>query len=154
VITTLDGYNINGISIEGVRTVTNTTTSTQDLPSFTTVMTNGKIRWPDGTSIERDESTKMEIKPGSSADQKQWLISGSATGKTRRDVDYSVTIGEKLVYKASCAAANRVIMPVRGTKELVVNSKKISIDYGDGSCDRKATVTIRSRSEEVEVGDN
>ena len=156
VVTTLDGYEINGIKIQGVRSVTNNSNSSQLDPRFTTTMTDGKITWPDGSSVTRDETITREWKLGVTNIENQWFVTGSATGKNRKDIDYSMTITNKLVYKKECAVNNQVYMPVQGTKELVVegNSKKITIDYGNGVCDKLVTITIKSKSTVVELGNN
>jgi hypothetical protein len=153
VVTTLVAYEINGVKIEGIRTVANTSASTAADPVFTTTMAGGKITWPDGTSVSRDETTTRERKLGATPDNTQWFVTGSATGTNRNGLDYSVTITGKLVYKRECALSDKIYIAVQGTKELVIssNSKKIAIDYGSGVCDRLVTVTIKSKSKVVEL---
>ena len=60
-------------------------------------------------------------------------------------------ITETLVYKRECAIGNRVFMPVAGIKVLTTENRQMTIDYGDGECDRKVTVTINGETREVEV---
>ncbi len=153
VVTTLDGYEINGIKIEGVRSVTNTSNSSQADPRFTATMTGGMITWPDGTTAQRDETITREWKLGVTSLENQWFVTGSATGKNRHDLEYNMTITNKLVYKKECAA-NKIYMPVQGTKELIVSNKKITIDYGNGTCDKLVTITIKGKSKVVELGNN
>jgi hypothetical protein len=153
IVTTLAGYEINGVKIEGIRSVTNTSASTQSDPVFTVTMVGGKITWPDGTSASRDETTTRERKLGATPDNTQWFVTGSSTGTNRNGLDYSMTITGKLVYKRECALSDRIYIAVQGTKELVINSnsKKITIDYGTGACDRVVTITIKSKSKVVEL---
>lgn len=154
VVTTLAGFEINGIKVEGTRTVTNDSTSTQANPVLETSMAGGKITWLDGTTTLRDEQTKREWKIGTTPDETQWFVSGSASGQNRKGVAYSMMITSRLVYKRSCADAYKVQIAVQGTKVLVVENKKISIDYGTGNCDRIVTVTVRSKSEQLEIPGN
>jgi hypothetical protein len=151
VTTALDGYEINGVKIEGVRTIANTATSSQSNPVFTTTMDGGKITWPDGTSVLRDERTTAEWKPGATTDDNQWSLTGSASGSHSDGRNYTMTITNKLLYKRACAVNDKVFMAVQGTKELVVDNKKVTIDYGTGTCDKMVTVTILSRSKTVEL---
>jgi hypothetical protein len=151
VVTTLEGYEINGVKIEGTRTIANTSASSLSDPIFTTIMEGGKITWLDGTSILRDERTTFELKPGSTPAENQWFVSGSASGTNRDGLNYSMTITDKLLYKRACAVNNKVYMAVQGTKELVVENKKVTIDYGTGACDKLVTITIRSKSKVVEL---
>ena len=154
VVTTLDGYEINGIKVEGVRSVANSSNSTQSDPRFTTTMTGGMITWPDGTTASRDESITREWKLGAATIDSQWLVTGSATGKNRHNQDYSMTITETLLYKKECAVFNKVFMAVKGIKELVTADKKVTIDYGNGTCDKLVTITINGKSKVVELGNN
>ena len=154
VVTTLTGYEINGVKIEGTRSVANESNSTQADPHFTTTMTGGIITWPDGTTTERNERVTREWKLGATSIDNQWLVTGTATGKNRNDLNYSMTITNTLVYRRYCAVNNEVYMPVSGTKQLVVSDKKITIDFGAGACDKLVTVTINSKSKIVDLGNN
>ncbi len=151
VVTTLQDYQINGVQIEGTRTVTNATGSTASQPVFTTTMENGKISWDDGTSITRDEQSTATLKPGATADDNQWSVTGSATGTNRRNKAYSVSITKPLVYKRSCAVNDKIFIAVSGTKELVVENKKVTVDYGAGACDKLVEVTILGKSKQLEL---
>lgn len=150
VATTLQGYEINGVKIEGTRTIENTSASSMSHLVFKTTMTEGMITWPDGTTIRRDETTTWERKLGSTPDQTQWFVTGSASGTNRSGLDYSMTITSKLVYKRECAN-DKIYIAVEGTKELVAENKKVTVDYGTGACDKLVTVTIKSKSKVVEL---
>jgi hypothetical protein len=150
-VVTLDGYEVNGVKIDGVRTITNSSNSSLANPVFSVAMSGGKITWPDGTFATREESTRRELIPGATASERKWHVSGSAAGMNRRGIAYSMKTTQPLVYKRSCALNNQVYLAVAGTKELVVGDKKISIDYGDGTCDKLVTVSIRSKSKVVEL---
>src|SRR5688572_22699476 len=54
ITTTFQGYEVNGIKLEGTRTVTNTQESQESAPEFTIVLTGGKATWPDGTTATRE----------------------------------------------------------------------------------------------------
>lgn len=60
IVTTFDGYEINGIMIEGVRTLTNVTGSLEENPTFTITIVGGKITWPDGTIATREVNRTRE----------------------------------------------------------------------------------------------
>lgn len=154
VVTTLTGYQINGITIDGVRSVTNSASSTQADPRFTTAMTGGTITWPDGTSATRDESITREWKLAAATVDNRWFVTGNATGKNRKALAYSMNITTSLVFKNKCQVNDQISMAVQGIKELVVSGKKITIDYGDGSCDKLVTVTIKSKSKIIDLGNN
>jgi hypothetical protein len=151
VVTTLVDYSINGIILEGVRTVTNNTVSTETAPNFDIQLENGKATWPDGTSATREVSRTREWIRATNPLMDEWRVTGTAAGTNRNNTDYTMTITKTLVFKRECAINARVFMPVEGTKELTADAKKVTIDYGSGECDRKVNITINGRSKEVEV---
>lgn len=151
IITTFDGYHINGVRIEGTRTVTNITGSTTSAPKFEIVLEDGRATWPDETFATREGSHTREWVRAANPLEDQWIVEGSATGANRNGTLYQVEITKPLVYKRECAISNRVFMAVEGTKVLTVNSNTITIDYGTGECDRIVTITINGQSRSVIV---
>lgn len=151
IITTFDGYTINGIEIEGTRTVTNITGSTEDNPKFSIVLVGGKATWPDGTTATRTVDRTREWIRGTNPLNDEWIVDGTASGTNRNEVAYTVEITTPLVYKRECAIGKKVFLPVEGVKELTTINNKIIIDYGNGDCDKTVTVTINGRSKTIEV---
>jgi hypothetical protein len=151
VVTTTDGYSINGITLEGTRTVTNVTGSTDDAPKFTVVLENGKATWPDNSTATREVNRTREWTRAANPLNDQWSVTGSASGTNRNGNVYEMNIITALVYKRECAISNRVFMAVSGTKELTVNGRRLVIDYGTGDCDRTVTITVDGQSKQVEV---
>ena len=150
-VTTFEDYSINDIKIEGVRTVTNVSGSLEEHPTFTIVVEGGKATWPDGTFATRESNKKREWIREANPLKDEWHVTGNAAGTNRRGVAYTMEITETLVYKRECAIGNRVFMPVAGIKVLTTENRQMTIDYGDGECDRKVTVTINGETREVEV---
>jgi hypothetical protein len=151
ITTTLDGYEVNGIKLEGTRVVTTLASSTENAPSFSTVLTGGKASWPDGTTATREvERVRTWVRQTNPMND-SWTITGTANGVNRNEKLYELDITKPLVYKRECALNGRIFMAVEGTKELTVDGKKITIDYGSGECDRLVTITINGESREVEV---
>lgn len=151
ITTTSEGYSINGVALEGTRTVTNVTGSTNDAPRFNVVLEDGKATWPDGTTATREVNRTHEWTRAANPLNDQWSVTGTANGTNRNGNVYEMEITTALVYKRECAIGNRVFMAVSGTKELTVNGRKLIIDYGAGECDRKVTITVDGQSKEVEV---
>lgn len=152
IITTFDGYHINGVRLEGTRTVTNVSGSTDTAPKFEIVLEDGRATWPDETFATREGSHTREWVRAASPINDQWIVEGSATGSNRNGTLYQVEITKPLVYKRECAISNRVFMAVEGTKVLTVdNISPITIDYGTGECDRIVTITINGQSRSVIV---
>jgi len=151
VVTTFAEYFINGVKIEGTRTVTNKSGSLESNPVFEIKVTGGKAIWPDATFATREATRTREWKRGNTPNVDQWIVSGTASGTNRNGREYQMEITEPLVYKRECAISDKVFIAVEGTKVLTVESKQITIDYGDGACDKLVTITVDGKSREVEV---
>lgn len=152
IITTFDGYHINGIKIEGTRTVTNITGSTEDSPKFSVVLEDGKATWPDGSTATREMNITKTWVRGANPLQDELRVEGSASGSNRNTQVYQVEITEPLIYKRECAILSRVFMAVEGVKVFTAaNGSTITIDYGSGTCDRVVTVTINGQSSNITI---
>jgi len=151
ITTYLQDYEVNGIKLEGTRIVTNVSTSTENLPTSTIVLAGGKATWPNGEFATREvERTRVWHRETNPAND-WWSINGTASGTNRNEKEFEINITKPLVYKRECALNGKIFMAVEGTKELTVDGKKITIDYGSGDCDRLVTLTINGVSREVEV---
>lgn len=149
VVTTSNNYTINGVKVEGTRTLTNESTSTADNPKFKVVLTNGKATFADGSVAERSSTIIWQLVKGVKLSDSYILVDKSsvASGKTRTGRTYSVTLSEDLKYKRSCGG-----IAIDGIKKYVVDGgKEITIDFGDGECDRAITVTVNGVTKNVVV---
>lgn len=154
IVTTFEDYTINDILIEGVRTVTNVSGSVEEHPLFNIVVEGGKATWPDGTFATRESNRNREWIRANNPLNDEWHVTGNAAGTNRKGVSYTMEIADALVYKRECAISNRIFMAVAGVKVLTTENRQITIDYGDGACDRLVTITINGESREVEVKGN
>ncbi|MBP9925344.1 MAG: hypothetical protein KBF45_05085 [Cyclobacteriaceae bacterium] len=151
IITTFQDYFINGVKIEGVRTVTNVTGSVEENPKFLIEVDNGKATWEDGTFATREVNRTREWIRANNPLEDQWIVDGTAAGTNRNGKTYQVEITKALVYKRECAISAKVFIAVEGTKVLSIDNKVITIDYGMGECDRVVTITINGQSKDVTV---
>lgn len=143
---TFTDYFINGIKLEGTRVIKRIQS---DNIKHNIVLTGGKATWPDNTFATRSSDFNREVNLTAGTIS----LSGQASGVSRRNKDYSATITNSLMYKTSCVA-DGIYMAVQGTKVFVIDGKTIAIDYGNGDCDRKVTVTANGISKEVTVAKN
>ena len=137
---TLVDYYINGIHVEGTKTVTNNGFNENQNLSFSVELTGGKITTPGGIIITREFSHTREWVQGIATPRNIWddvyFISGSASGTTFMGDAYSRTITNPLEWAATCRFLKS------GTIVIEVEGKlPITIDYGDGVCDAEATIT-------------
>jgi hypothetical protein len=146
VVTTGVDYSINGVKLEGTRTLTNV--STGNTPRFTAVLANGKATFEDGSVAERESTITWQwIKAAIPADHKLIIDQSSeASGTTRGGRAYEVSLLEDLTYQRFCGIA------VSGIKQYVIEGEKeITIDYGDGTCDRAIQITVNGVTRNISV---
>ena len=141
-------FSLNGRLIEGTRTVN---LSTLLPPTATITLEGGKITWPDNSFATREASHTRIYNINLQNPEAETIViaqGGSATGTNRKGKTYSVEITSDIVFKRGCTELP-IFIPVSGTKVIQVGTKTITIDYGDGSCDNKATITINGESKEI-----
>jgi hypothetical protein len=124
-ILTTENYTINGIKLEGTRTLTNITGSTDETPKFNAVLENGKATFLDGAVALRESDITWQWNRNGVgvADDELVINPASAEGVTRGGRAYTVDVLEPLVYRRFCGIA------VDGVKKYVIdNSKEITIN--------------------------
>ena len=65
-----------------------------------------------------------------------WSITGSAEGTNARKGEFAIQILEALIKKGDCPWI------VSGVKEITASGQTFLINFGDGSCDNKAILTL------------
>jgi hypothetical protein len=144
---TLENYSVNGIQIEGTRTVENKGLDQNLHMWFTIELQNGKITTPDGIEITRNSHRERHWVAGAntiSPLDDEYKIWGTVDGMTAFGEDYSCTIIDSLHVKMAC----RLI--VGGQVEIVVGEREpFVLDYGNGECDAIATLKRDGRSRQI-----
>lgn len=138
-VMTFENYYAAGYRVEG--TITWTNTSTQNAISWTRQITNGKVTEPISGYYWMHEGTKEVTQTAGASTPLNLLddvysVTGSHTvtnpaGKTR-----TVTIIEALEKKTTCHNVSKGKVKIQAQTHFAI------LDYGDGTCDNVATVTI------------
>jgi hypothetical protein len=138
-VMTFTNYSTVGYKVEG--TITWTNTSTPNGISWTRQITNGKVTEPLGGYYWTHEGTKNVTQTAGASTPLNLLddvysVTGSHTvtnpaGKTR-----TVTILEALEKKTTCHNVSKGKMKIQAQTHFAV------LDYGDGTCDNVAVITI------------
>jgi hypothetical protein len=104
---------------------------------------SSKIKYKDGTFLGWNGSLRFacEGKGGFNWFGENIDLTGSWNGTTRSGVAYTATITKPIVLSWGCQRRSRPI-PTEGTLEITVGGVTSTIDYGDGHCDNKYTVTL------------
>ena len=142
-VMTFDGYYVNGFKIEGTLTWTNTSTATTK--SWQRKWENGKVTAADGrfwlhSGIKNVEQTAGASTPNNLLDD-VFSITGThsvtnAAGKTR-----TATVLEALQKKTICENIDKGKVKIEGPNHFAV------INFGDGTCDKIATISIDGKPE-------
>ena len=144
----LKDFFVDGIQVEGTIIYTNTG---MDMNAwvFTVELTNGKITWPDGTYLTRESDRTYTL--SANGEEFELQIEGTASGTTRKGYTYSSEITEPLVLKTSCLK-EQYFVPSSGMKTIEVKDLgTMTVNYGDGECDNKITVSIGPLSKEIDL---
>ena len=148
VVLTFEEYKINGIALQGVRTIERVTSAEGSIKHHIT-LEDGQATWPDNKSLSREADFTREwiLDP----ENERIVLDGEASGTTRRGRQYSLVTTEPLVYRRACMLSDGIYMAVDGTKAFTTESRQMIIDYGDGDCDRSVTITVNGTTHNVSV---
>lgn len=139
IVTTFEGYEVNGFKIEGTRTITNTKLDiilSRIILGVT--IENGKVTFPDGGFVTLISDQVREITLGNSGYEAS--ITGTASGNSIDGNPYTATITDELKITQSCIESG-VFNPISGLIEFTYKGVSMSLDYGTGDCDKAATIT-------------
>jgi len=151
--TTFEDYYADGVKVDGTRTTTNNGTSDGKM-SFSISVTDGVFTFADNTTKTWTSSRTRIIDLNGTEDFADDIISvyGTASSVNRYGIkrDHLIEEESPLVYNTNCRVEGGVgrkylWMPVSGKKETTIYRTTMEVirvfDYGDGTCDRKFTVT-------------
>ncbi|MBC8046144.1 MAG: hypothetical protein H7Y00_05065 [Fimbriimonadaceae bacterium] len=146
---TTEDYYVNGVQVEGIKTITNLGLNDADNMHFSIVVTDAKITLLSGADItwnsERDREWVEGISTPEITDD-VYSITGSATGINRDDIPFTMLIIEALRKEMDC---NWI---VSGVCEITPDGEETrTINYGDGECDNEATLTVGGFTTTIEL---
>lgn len=139
-----DSFYVDGVHVEGKETLS-TLSNTGKLVLGVQV-SNGMLTWPDGRTLQ---------------DSSQFVMTQTAGMGTSSFLDdvYQVTGDSYLVLADRSTLSMHVSAGleksllcedyISGILEVVYQNQTASIDFGNGSCDNKATITVGNQSEVV-----
>jgi hypothetical protein len=142
---TFENYIVNGFKVEGTLTITNN--SGQSGLGFTTQTTNGKLTYPDGTTFYTHTGTHTLTQTAGAgtvtfADD-SFSLTGNGTTTSSAGNSLTVNITTPLVKNATCDNFSA------GVQEFTYNTISGSLNYGDGTCDNIAKLTIGAYSQDI-----
>lgn len=147
-VITFKKFFVNGNQLMGKRTIKNTGRNEDGNLVFEVTLPEGKIIRKDGVEIDRKvEKTRVWVEGEDSRTRKDdvFVINGTVF-KVKGDLEIAKTIVD-LHRPRSCR------FPVSGRVEVTTTDDRPDaiIDYGDGECDKWATVTIDGETWKVNL---
>ena len=147
IVTTFEGYEVNGLKVAGTRTITN---GGIDLVATKVTLNvkveNGKITWPDNTFVTYSSSQSRVVSLKEAGYEA--TVSGSASGKSREGFDYTATIKTPLLFKEDCVKTG-VLVPSLGIVDFSYRGILVSVNYGFGTCDKTVEITYPGGTKEI-----
>jgi len=142
-VMTFDNYHVEGYKVEGSITWTNT--STPNGISWTRVIAGGKITAPGGNYYWLHEGSKTVHQTAGANTPLNLLddvysITGNHTVTNPAGKSRTATITEALEKKVTCHNVTKGKIKIEGPNHFAI------LDYGDGTCDRVATISIDGRT--------
>lgn len=137
-----EDFYIDDYQVEGQKVITNIGLTPELYWQYTVSVTDAKITAPNGDTFtwESQRTNEWRILQG------EFGMTGSASGVNRNGRAFDILITDELVAKTGCKWI------VSGTFELTPEDLATRyVDYGDGACDNKATVTINDNEYEVNM---
>jgi hypothetical protein len=136
---TFDGFYVNARLIEGAKTIVRTLTTVAPIHPTSTMTMNITVTFPNGETYVRTGNRVSEMIEGFGTpiwSDNIFSVTGNWS-TTRPNWSQTTTITTPLVFRMNCQ-----YRLVSGAIEIVRNNNTAVINYGDGTCDNQATISI------------
>jgi hypothetical protein len=149
-VTEFDNYTVDGVIVKGRHVVKNNSSSSVLI--ITRLVQNGQLIKPNGNYIKWSaEHTQTQVAglgtPGFPRDD-EWSITGGARGETKRGndiIEWSRVIVEPLHKAFTCRWIDK------GIVKITRNDKEARLNFGNGTCDNLATITVNGVTREIKL---
>lgn len=137
-----EDFYIDDVKVEGTVTLTNQGPNSNGQNVFQRVVVGRLLTFPSGKTLNWDAThTLTQLEGGATPDVKLddvWSIAGFSNGVNRNGKSFSANTVEPLISKSKLVC--RWI--VEGIITLTVDTKNLTVDFGDGACNNVAVVTL------------
>ncbi len=140
---TFNDFYRNDNKVEGTRTITNLGLNAAGHMCWSISAVNMKVTRPDGSFHSWNSERNREMLSGyDTADwtDDEYQVTGTATGTNIKGRTFSASITTPLHRKLSCQWIDRGVMEITRS-----NGSTRTIDFGSGTCDNEATITVTGR---------
>ena len=141
-------FYVNDNNIKGVKVITDNGLNAANDPSMTEDVSDTIIRVDKSTIIRNSTRTRVRIDDNGTPKifwDDKFSITGSTSGINAKGVAYTVAITNPLIIY------NNYKFFVQGTITITTQSRSAILDYGDGTKDNKATLTINGVTKNIKL---
>jgi hypothetical protein len=139
-----DNYMVNNYKLEGSYSILNS--SIGNGVSFTTQISNGRFTYPDGKVYNFSGNKTVTQTAGQSTanmSDDEFTITGFSNYSSSAGEQLTASITSPLIKKFSCKWI------VGGITRCTYNALNAELNYGNGTCDNKAVLTMMGQTREV-----
>lgn len=136
---THENFVVDNVQVEGTKTWTNDGLNADGNWAYTKTATDMKLTFEDGSTTTWSKTrTSTLIQGGNTAIRIDdvWSSTGIAAGINRNGRNFTATITEPLIKRASCRWISA------GMLDFSVGARNFSLDFGNGTCDQFGTLTL------------
>lgn len=131
-------FSVDDVLVAGTKTLTNNGLNDQGQPYFTRVVSDASLTFPNGDVAEWNATQTLTLIEGADTPQRfddVLQIEGSSSGVNRHGKAFTAEITVPLIKPRACRWA------VSGVRTVTVDDHTWTLDYGNGDCDKFATLT-------------
>jgi hypothetical protein len=136
--TTFDGYKVDSMAVTGTHEVINNSTASNSI--FTTRVIDGKLTWDSGRWVKWSNTRTVTQLEGNGTPfwplDDIFSITGAGRGENSKGKSWGHEITEPLIKKFTCLWISKGIVRIK------FNTTSGLLDFGNGDCDNKATLTV------------
>ncbi|HLK31112.1 MAG TPA: hypothetical protein VKT28_21210 [Puia sp.] len=145
-----DNYTVNGDTLSGTYSISNTTTNILS-PTFTTTVTDGHIGYQNDTaySFSGTKTAAVSSSTNTPGDVTSLIFTVTGNYSISNSFGESLTanVTTPLIKKVACAHIDTGVIAFTYTKGTA--SVSGTLDYGNGTCDANAVITIGSFTKNI-----
>lgn len=146
---TFDTFYINARLIQGNKTIVRSLTTTAPIQPTTTMTMNISVTFGNGTTFTKTGTRTSKMIEGFNTpiwNDNVFEITGNWS-TTRPNYSQTTTVTSPLIHKMNCQFRR-----VQGVLTIVKNNNTAVIDFGDGTCDNQALLTINGNTSTITLG--
>ena len=146
---TFDNFYVNDVKVEGTRTITSLGKNAEGNYSWKNTLVGGKLIYSDGTIVTRETNRTRTLYTNSTPailSDDYFLVEGTVSGINYKGETYKREIVTPLRKNRDCRFfSSGVIKITRNETDIA------TLDFGDGTCDRTATITKNGETKTIQL---